>query len=89
MNPFRFVFVVIGSMVGSAVALGTTMIVTTALAAVSGVPMRVPGLIAAAPGEGNDLATASLGGTLEAWFVVVTLAFVAGEFLVARRRRSA
>ncbi|MFJ6169501.1 hypothetical protein [Curtobacterium sp. NPDC092190] len=88
MNPLRLTFVVVASMVGSVVTLATAMIVTTALAAIVGATTTVPGLITATPGDGSALATASTGDATPAWFVAVTLALVAAELLVVRRRQT-
>lgn len=88
MHPLRSTFVVIASMVGSVVTLSAAGLVTTALAAITGATMSVPGLITARPGDGSTLATASTNDATVVWFVAVTLLFVAAELLVLRRRRT-
>lgn len=88
MQPFRIAIVVVASIVGGAVTLCTAAIVLTALAAITGATVSVPGLITAMPGDGSTLATASTGDATTVWFIAVTLAFVASESLVFRRRRA-
>ncbi|MCL9666715.1 LPXTG cell wall anchor domain-containing protein [Curtobacterium albidum] len=88
MQPLRLTFVVVGSMMGSVVTLSAAAIVMTALAAMTGAPTSVPGLITATPGDGPTLATASTGDATTVWFIVVTLGFVAADLLVVRRRRT-
>lgn len=88
MTPLRYSFVLVASMVGSAVTLAAVVIVATALAAITGVTMSAPGLVTATPGRGAELATASTGGATVVWFVAVTLALVGAELLVLRRRRT-
>lgn len=88
MTPLRYSFVIVASMVGSAVTLAAVVIVATALAAITGVTMSAPGLVTATPGRGTELATASTGGATVVWFVAVTLALVGAEVLVQRQRRA-